>query len=122
MGNKNIEIQRLAANPRMSGAVVYGGLVNLSGQVAIDHRGGAVEDQVAEVLKRIDDLLMEAGSDRSRLLTATILLSDFGIMPIFNAAWDAWIVPGCAPTRTSIQTVLASPAYALEVVVTAAAD
>lgn len=116
------DIKRIAANPRMSGAVVHGGVVSLSGQVAIDHRGGPVADQVREVLTRIDDLLQEAGSDHSRLLTATILLSDFAIMPEFNAAWDAWIVPGCAPTRTSMQVVLASPAYALEVVVTAAVD
>jgi hypothetical protein len=43
-------------------------------------------------------------------------------MPVLNTAWDQWIVAGCAPTRTSIQAVLASPAYALEIVVTAAAD
>lgn len=116
------DIRRVAANPRMSGAVVHAGVVHLSGQVAIDHRGGAVSDQVDEVLARIDALLTEAGSDRSRLLTATILLSDMAVMPALNAAWDQWIVPGCAPTRTSIQTVLASPAYALEIVVTAAAD
>lgn len=116
------DVRRIAANPRMSGAVVHGGIAYLSGQVAIDHRGGAVADQVDEVLARIDALLAEAGSDRSRLLTAIILLSDMGVMPVLNAAWDQWIVPGCAPTRTSIQTVLASPDYALEIVVTAAAD
>jgi enamine deaminase RidA (YjgF/YER057c/UK114 family) len=116
------DIRRIAANPRMSGAVVHGGVACLSGQVAIDHRGGAVANQVDEVLARIDALLTEAGSDRSRLLTATILLSDMSVMPVLNAAWDRWIVPDCAPTRTSIQAVLASPDYALEIVVTAAAD
>ncbi len=116
------DIRRIAANPRMSGAVVYGGIATLSGQVAIDHRGGAVADQVDEVLARIDALLAAAGSDRSRLLTAMILLSDMAVMPVLNAAWDQWIAPGCAPTRTSIQAVLASPDYALEIVVTAAAD
>lgn len=115
-------IRRIAANPRMSGAVVHGGVAYLSGQVAIDHRGGAVVDQVREILERIDNLLMEAGSNRSRLLTATILLSDLRVMPELNAAWDRWIEPGSAPTRTSIQTVLASPDYALEIVVTAAAN
>lgn len=115
------EIRRFATNPRMSGAVACGGILSLSGQVAITHRGGAVADQVAEVLERIDLLLKEAGSDRSRLLTATILLSDMAVMPVLNAAWDRWIMPGCAPTRTSIQTQLASADYALEIVVTAAA-
>lgn len=106
----------------MSGAVVYAGIAYLSGQVAIDHRGGAVADQVDEVLARIDALLVEAGSDRSRLLTATIMLSDMSVMPVLNAAWDQWVVPGCAPTRTSIQAALASPDYALEIVATAATD
>ncbi|WP_432770036.1 MAG: RidA family protein [Sphingopyxis sp.] len=116
------EIRRISANPRMSGAVVHAGVAYLSGQVAINHRGGALADQVDEVLARIDALLAEAGSDRSRLLTATIMLSDMGAMPVLNAAWNRWIAPGCAPTRTSIQAVLASPDYALEIVATAAAD
>lgn len=115
-------IRRLAANPRMSGAVVHAGVAYLSGQVAIDHRGGPAEDQVREVLDRIDALLAECGSGRDRMLTATILLSDMAVMPVLNAAWDAWLPAGCAPTRTSIQATLASPAYALEIVVTAAAD
>lgn len=114
------DIARIAANPRMSGAVVHGGIAYLSGQVAIDHRGGPVADQVGEVLRRIDALLAEAGSDRSRLLSATIMLADLGSMPILNAAWDCWIASDRAPTRTSFQTVLASPDYALEIVVTAA--
>lgn len=116
------DIKRFAANPRMSGAVVHGGVAYLSGQVAIDHRGGAVPDQVREVLERIDALLAEVGSDRSRLLTATIYLSDLAVLPELNAAWDPWIVPGCAPTRTTMQVILASPLYALEIAVTAAVD
>jgi enamine deaminase RidA (YjgF/YER057c/UK114 family) len=116
------DIKRFAANPRMSGAVVHGGVAYLSGQVAIDHRGGAVADQVREVLERIDALLVEVGSDRSRLLTASIFLSDLAVLPELNAAWDPWIVPGCAPTRTTMQVVLASPLYALEIAVTAAVD
>jgi enamine deaminase RidA (YjgF/YER057c/UK114 family) len=116
------EIRRLASNPRMSGAVVHGGFVSLSGQVAIDHRGGAVADQVREVLERIDLLLAEAGTDKSRLLTANLYLTDIASLPALNLAWDRWVAPGCAPTRTTIQAVLASPDYALEIAVTAAVD
>lgn len=116
------EIRRLASNPRMSGAVVHGGVVMLSGQVAIDHRGGPVANQVREVLERIDLLLGEAGTDKSRLLTANLYLADMASLPALNLAWDRWIAPGCAPTRTTIQTVLASPDYALEIAVTAALD
>jgi enamine deaminase RidA (YjgF/YER057c/UK114 family) len=114
------DIRRLAANARMSNAVIHGGVVYLSGQVAIDHRGAAVPDQVREILDRIDALLAEAGTDRSRLLTATLYVADLACLSDVNAAWDEWIAPGCAPTRTTIQTVLASPAYALEIAVSAA--
>jgi len=116
------DIKRFAANPRMSGAVVHRGVAYLSGQVAIDHRGGTTADQVREVLDRIDALLTEVGSDRANLLTASIFLSDLAVLPELNAAWDPWIVPGCAPTRTTMQVVLASPLYALEIAVTAAVD
>ena len=114
-------IRRLAEEGRLSGAVMHGGLVYLAGQVA-DDATLDTEGQTADVLAQIDALLAEAGSDRSRLLTETILLSDMSVMPVLNAAWDQWVVPGCAPTRTSIQAVLASPDYALEIVVNAAAD
>jgi enamine deaminase RidA (YjgF/YER057c/UK114 family) len=116
------DIKRLQTNPRMSAAVVHKGVVSLSGQVAIDHRGGAVADQVREVLERIDLLLAEAGTDKSRLLTANLYLTDIASLPALNIAWDRWVVPGCAPTRTTIQSVLASPDYALEIAVTAALD
>ena len=114
------DIKRLAGNARMSNAVIHAGVVYLSGQVAIDHRGAAVPDQVREILGRIDALLVEAGTDRSRLLTATLYLADLAFLGDVNAAWDEWIVPGCAPTRTTIQAVLASPAYAVEMAVSAA--
>ncbi len=116
------EIRRLQSNPRMSGAVVHNGVVSLSGQVAIDHRGGVVADQVREVLERIDLLLAEAGADKSRLLTANLYLADIASLGALNAAWDRWVVPGCTPTRTTIQAVLASPDYAVEIAVTAALD
>ena len=115
------EITRFAATPRMSNAVSYGGFVFLSGQVAINHRGGAFEDQAREVLQRIDDGLASAGTDKSRLLTAQLFLRDIADLPAFNAVWDAWLAPSAAPTRTTIQCALASDAYALEVMVSAAA-
>ncbi|MEP9360444.1 RidA family protein [Sphingomonas sp. KR3-1] len=116
------EIKRFQTNPRMSGAVVHGGVVSLSGQVAIDHRGGTVANQAREVLERIDLLLADAGTDKSKLLTANLYLTDIASLQALNMAWDRWVVPGCAPTRTTIQAVLASPDYALEIAVTAAVD
>lgn len=114
------DIRRFQTNPRMSGAVAHGDRVYLSGQVAIDAAGGTVSEQVAEVLERIDGLLADAGSDKSRLLTANIYLTDVTTLPELNALWDKWVAPGCAPCRTTIETRLASPRYAVEIGVVAA--
>ncbi|MDB5673366.1 MAG: RidA family protein [Sphingomonas bacterium] len=113
-------ITRIGATPRLSMAVAHGGVVHLSGQVAIAAGGGDVTDQTREILGRIDTLLAEAGTDRSRLLSVQLLLSDMALLPQVNAEWDRWITPGAAPARTTIQTVLASPRYALEIAVIAA--
>jgi enamine deaminase RidA (YjgF/YER057c/UK114 family) len=113
-------IRRIGGTPRLSAAVVYGGMVHLSGQVAIVARGQGVEVQAHEVLSRIDALLIEAGSGRERMLSVTLLLADMASLAAVNSVWDAWLPAGAAPARTSFQTVLASPDYALEIAVIAA--
>ena len=112
-------IQRLHTNPRLSAAVTFGDLVFLSGQVpgeATDASG-----QTREVLARIDALLAEAGSDKDHLLSATIYLKniteDFAAM---NEVWSAWLSPGHAPSRTTVQAQLARPQVLVEIAVIAA--
>lgn len=113
-------IRRLGGTPRLSMAVAHGDRVYLSGQVAIDARGRGVREQAEEALTRIDALLAEAGSGRDRLLSVTLLLADIAHLPEVNAVWDRWLPAGAAPARTTMQTVLASPDYALEIVAIAA--
>jgi enamine deaminase RidA (YjgF/YER057c/UK114 family) len=110
---------RLHSNPRLSGAVTFGDLVFLSGQVpgeALDASG-----QTREVLAKIDALLAEAGSDKDHLLSATIYLKniteDFAAM---NEVWSAWLSPGQAPSRTTVQAELARPQVLVEITVIAA--
>jgi enamine deaminase RidA (YjgF/YER057c/UK114 family) len=114
------DIRRIGAMGRLSMAVAYGGVVHLSGQVAVDSGGGPVAEQAREVLGRIDALLAEAGTDRTRLLTADLFLADLAHLPEINAAWDAWLAGAPPPCRTTIETRLASPRYALEIRVSAA--
>jgi enamine deaminase RidA (YjgF/YER057c/UK114 family) len=113
-------IRRFGGTPRLSMAVAHGDRVYLSGQVAIDARGRSVREQAEEVLARIDALLAEAGSGRDRLLSVTLLLADMIHLPEVNAVWDRWLPAGAAPARTTMQTMLASPDYALEIVAIAA--
>jgi len=112
-------IARHGAGPRMSGAVVHGDTVYLAGQVASDPSAG-VKAQTEQVLKRIDDLLKSAGTDKSKLLSATVYLADMRGYDEMNAAWDAWVSPGNTPGRATVEARLASPKYLVEIVAIAA--
>lgn len=112
---------RLYVGPRMSQAVVHGGVVYLAGQVASSAKGQSVGAQTADILAAIDGLLREAGTDKSKLLTAQIWLTDMARFGEMNAVWDAWVVAGHTPARATVQSpALAAPGYDVEIMVTAA--
>lgn len=114
------DIQRYHSNARMSKIVQHGGLVFLCGQTASGSAPTPIKDQTREVLRRIDTLLAEAGSDRSRLLSATIYLKHMEDFAAMNATWEAWVPGGAAPARTTVQANLASPDLLIEITVVAA--
>ena len=107
-------IRRLTEEGRLSGAVVHGGLVWLAGQVPDDTSGDA-EAQTADVLRQIDALLAEAGTDKSRLLSVTVVLADIGDAPAMNRAWDAWLDPSAKPARMTIQAPLVDRSWKVEI-------
>jgi len=107
-------IQRLAEEQRLSGAVVHGGLVWLAGQVADDTALDA-EGQTADILRQIDALLEQAGTDKRRLLSVTVVLADIGDAPAMNRAWDRWLDPAAKPARMTVQAPLVDPAWKVEI-------
>lgn len=113
-------IKRIQVGPRMSQAVVHNGIVYLSGQVALDSPGAPVKAQTQEILKRIDALLAEAGTDKSKLITANIWLSDIATFAEMNEVWDAWVAPQNTPARATVESKLAAPHFNVEIAVTAA--
>lgn len=115
------DIQRYHSNARMSKIVQHGGLVFLCGQTSSGSALTPIEDQTREVLRRIDTLLAEAGSDRSRLLSATVYLKHMDDFAAMNATWEAWMPSGAAPARTTVQANLASADLLIEITVVAAA-
>lgn len=115
-----MSIKRIHSGDRMSQAVVYGGIVNTAGQVAQNARGESVTAQTQDILQAIDGLLTEAGTDKSKLLTATIWLADIGDFAEMNKVWDAWVATGEAPTRACVESKLASPDFTVEIAVSAA--
>jgi enamine deaminase RidA (YjgF/YER057c/UK114 family) len=60
------------------------------------------------------------GSDKTRLLRVQIYLTDIRDIAAMNEVWDAWVAPGSAPPRATVQAPLADPGWRIEVVVTAA--
>src|SRR3954452_13577389 len=102
-------IQRIKSGPRMSMAVVHGDTVYLAGQVADDPTAD-VAGQTKQVLGKIDAVLAEAGTDKTRILSATIWLRDMrNSFQAMNTVWDAWVSPGNAPARATVEAKLARP-------------
>ena len=70
-----MSIKRIDVGARMSQAVVHNGTVYTAGQVAQRAPGASIADQTADILARIDELLAEAGSDKSKLISAMIWIN-----------------------------------------------
>jgi len=112
------DIKRIETGNRMSMAVVHNGTVYLAGQVG--KPGESVTDQTREVLAQVDRLLAEAGTDKTRILSAQIWLADMADFAEMNAVWDAWVPQGHTPARATGEAKLATPDYKVEVIVVAA--
>ena len=112
-------IQRFHVGPRLSDMAVHNGTIYLAGQVA-DDTSQDMAGQTKQILATIDRLLMEAGSDKTKILSTTIYVTDMAEFPAMNAAWDAWVVPGATPPRATVEAKLAKPAYKVEIQVIAA--
>jgi enamine deaminase RidA (YjgF/YER057c/UK114 family) len=114
-----VSIQRIDAGARLSKVVVHGDTVYVAGLTADKTAGQSVAAQTQEILANIDALLAKAGSDKSKLLQATIWLQDIRTVDEMNKVWDAWVPAGTAPARACIEARLQSPAKMVEIRVTA---
>jgi enamine deaminase RidA (YjgF/YER057c/UK114 family) len=112
------DITRIEPGPRMSQAVVHGGIAYLAGQVGAP--GQSVTEQTQAVLAEVDRLLAAAGTSKARLLTAQIWLADMAAFAEMNAVWDAWVDRANPPARWTGEAKLATPDYKVEIIVTAA--
>ena len=110
-----MSINRMHVGPRMSQAVVHGDTVYLAGQVAQGAPGASVAEQTTDILSRIDGLLAEAGTDKSKLLSATIWITNMDTFNEMNEVWDAWIDPANPPARACVEARLAAPQFAVEI-------
>ena len=105
-------IKRINAGARMSSAVVHGNTVYLADDAKADVKG-----QTKQILDKIDHFLKEAGTDKSKILSANIWLTDIGTWSQMNEVWDAWVSPGNTPARATVEAKLANPALKVEIMV-----
>lgn len=113
-----MSITRFDSNARMSQVVTHGDTVYLAGQVAA---GNSVADQTRGILSQIEGLLEKAGSDKSRMLSATIWLCSMDDFAEMNEVWDAWVDAANPPARAAVESArLATPEFRVEIMVTAA--
>lgn len=114
----NDDITRFGTGPRMSEAVAYNGILWVAGQVG--QPGASVADQTRQCLAEVDRILAEAGTEKTRILSAQIWLADIATFAEMNSVWDSWVPQGHTPARATGEARLATPDYKVEVIVTAA--
>lgn len=113
------EVERVNVEKRLSDMAIFNGVAYLAGQVP-DDASLDIQGQTAQVLDTIDQLLATAGTDKSRILMAQIFLANMKEFDGMNKAWDAWVAPGNAPPRATVEARLANPDLKVEIIVTAA--
>jgi enamine deaminase RidA (YjgF/YER057c/UK114 family) len=114
-----MKIERHDTGPRMSKAVVHGDTVYLAGIVADAPKGKSMAEQTKSILS-LDGFLAKAGTDKNKILSANIWVTSMADFAEMNAVWDAWVSPGNAPARATVEAKLASPDYKVEIMVVAA--
>ena len=104
---------------RMSKIVIHNETIYLCGQVAKESDAG-IKEQTRTMLEKVDDLLMQAGSDRKHILSATIYIKEMKYFAEMNEVWDAWVIEGDSPARACVEASLARPELLVEISVIAA--
>ncbi|MDW5512427.1 RidA family protein [Serratia proteamaculans] len=108
-----MNIERIDPDQRWSEAVVHNDTVYYTS--VPENLDDDATAQTANALAAIDVILARVGSDKSRVLDATIFLADGADFAAMNAAWDAWVVAGSAPVRCTVQAKLMNPKYKVEI-------
>lgn len=116
-----MSIKRIDSNHRMSQVVLHGNTLYTAGIVANDPNTD-VEGQTGQILDSIDTYLRANGSDKTKILAATIWLASMDDYEKMNGVWDMWVPRDNPPTRACVESKLATPKYKVEIRVVAAID
>lgn len=88
-----------------SQAVVHNGVLYTSGQVPLDPVtgkivGGDIQSQANQVLKNLEQILKEAGTDFSKVIKTTCFLADMKDFAAFNEVYASYITE--KPARSCV--------------------
>lgn len=111
-------IVRIDADARWSDAVIHNQTLYYTG--VPENLDADAFEQTVSTLTQIDAILAKQGSDKTRILDATIFLADSDDFAAMNKAWDSWVVAGQAPVRCTVQAKLMNPRYRVEIKIIAA--
>ncbi len=115
-----MDIQRFNPSPRWSDATIYRGIahfVEVPDDTACD-----MESQIAQILQQAEVTLGAIGSDKSRILSATIYITHQDNVAVLNSVWTDWLPAGCAPSRACVKVELLDPAMLVEIAFVAAVN
>ncbi|WP_040638401.1 RidA family protein [Microvirga lotononidis] len=111
--------ERHIQTPIMHRVVVHNGLVFIGGTVADDMSAG-LEGQTAQILAKFDEYLKVVGTDKTRLLSATIFLTDLNRKSEMDQAWKRWLPPERFPARATVGVADLGEDTLIEIMLTAA--
>ena len=114
-----MHIQRQETKQRMSRIVIHNDTVYLCGQVCKDSTKG-IRAQTETMLEKVDELLLQSGSNREHMLSATVYVRDMKDFAAMNEVWDAWVPEGYAPARACVEARMARAELLVEISVVAA--
>ena len=107
-------IARHEPEPILANVVEANGLIHIAGALA-DDTSQDVIGQARQAFADVDRYLALCGSDKSKIVSATIWVADIRLREAFNEAWLAWIDPGNPPARACIEAKMADPRCLVEI-------
>ncbi|PQJ84769.1 RidA family protein [Aliivibrio sifiae] len=111
-------IQRINPSEKWSDVTVFNKMAHFV-EVAYDESAD-MQGQTEQVFAQAEEMLASVNSDKSRLVSVTIYVTDFANLAVFNDAWIKWLPEGCAPSRACLKVELADPDYLVEIAFVAA--
>nr|WP_017093716.1 RidA family protein [Vibrio splendidus] len=108
-----VKIHRINPTKRWSDVTVFNGIASFVEVPETDTSAG-IKSQVQQIFDQAEEMMSLVDSDKSRVLSVTIYLTDFANFDALNEVWESWFPEGCAPSRACVKAELANPELLVE--------